>query len=245
MTIGIYSLYWEEPDLIYIGQSQNIEKRKQWHLNMLKQGKHTNYKVQDTYYLYGEPEFTLLEVCTSKELDSLEIYYTKEFNSILKGLNLIEAGTSTGFGCFCSSSKYTKAQILEVFNRLVFSLDTHIKISKDLNVGIGTIDSISTKTQHTWLEEEFPENYLIMQENRVKRKALNSSGTILDKYGVTLEFIDPEGIHYQVGNITGFCKTHPILKSNHIASQKGLSRLANNTAKTYKGWRIHEPLLQR
>lgn len=60
MTIGIYSLYWEEQDLIYIGQSQNIERRFTEHLYKLKNNTHTNYKVQKAYITYGLPSTNIL-----------------------------------------------------------------------------------------------------------------------------------------------------------------------------------------
>ena len=240
MTIGIYSLYWEEQDLIYIGQSQNIEKRKHWHLSNLRNGKHTNFKVQNAYNLYGEPTFNLLEFCTFSRLNALEIIYTEEFDSISSGLNIINAGTSTGYGYTCSSSKYTREQLIEVLNRLALSLDTHLVISKDLNVGLGTIDSISTKSQHTWLAEEFPDKYAQMQNNRSLRKGVNNSGTYYEKYGKNVSFVSPEGVVYSTDNLLKFCKSNDFFSKNCYASQKGLSRLAHKTAKSYKGWKLYE-----
>lgn len=49
MNSGIYALYWWEQDLVYIGLSQNLSSRKLEHLNKLKNNRHTNYKVQNTY----------------------------------------------------------------------------------------------------------------------------------------------------------------------------------------------------
>lgn len=99
MAIGIYALYWEEQDLIYIGQSQNIERRFSEHIYKLTNTKHTNYKVQNAYNLYGLPVLNILEQCEISELNTLEISYTKEFNGLDKhrGLCLIEAG-NVGWG---------------------------------------------------------------------------------------------------------------------------------------------------
>lgn len=55
MTIGIYALYWEEQDLVYVGQSQDIARRFTEHKRKLKNTSHTNYKVQAAYNLYGIP----------------------------------------------------------------------------------------------------------------------------------------------------------------------------------------------
>ena len=44
MTTGIYALYWEEQDLIYIGKAQKIEKRFKDHLSKLISGKEKYHK---------------------------------------------------------------------------------------------------------------------------------------------------------------------------------------------------------
>ena len=42
MTMGIYALYWQEQDLIYIGQSKEIERRFKDHLRELEACIHCN-----------------------------------------------------------------------------------------------------------------------------------------------------------------------------------------------------------
>lgn len=241
MTIGIYSLYWEEQDLIYIGQSVNIERRLQWHISNLKHNMHTNYKVQNAYNSFGTPTHNILEVCKAEDLNILESVYTDEFNSINNGLNIIEAGHATGYGYNCSASKYSREELLKAFTLLVNTTIPYKDVSKETGVAIGTIESITKEYTHSWLKEEFPLEYQKMLDNRISRKQVNKSGTILDRHGKLIEFIDPSGNSYIVGNITGFCKTHAELNKNISASTKGLNRLSNNTAKTYKGWKIREP----
>jgi predicted GIY-YIG superfamily endonuclease len=73
MTIGIYALYWEEQDLIYIGESDNIERRFKEHLKMLETNKHFNYRVQEVYNTYGLPLFQILEECHINELKIKEV----------------------------------------------------------------------------------------------------------------------------------------------------------------------------
>lgn len=82
MTVGIYALYWEEQDLVYIGQSSRLEARHKEHLVDLSQKIHSNYKVQESYNSYGEPKHIIIEYCKIEELDALEIYWTNEFNSL-------------------------------------------------------------------------------------------------------------------------------------------------------------------
>ena len=129
MTTGIYSLYWEKQDLVYIGLSQNIERRFKDHLNTLKNNKHTNYKVQNTFNNYGEPKLIIIEECIIEELNDKEIFWTKEFNSINNGLNIIEAGQA-GFGTNSSNSKYSKEQIIEALDLLINPINKSFKKNK-------------------------------------------------------------------------------------------------------------------
>lgn len=239
MTIGIYALYWVKQDLIYIGQSVNIERRFNYHkLEALKQ-KHTNYKVQNAFNNFGQPEFIIIESCNSESLNSKEILYTKEFDSINKGLNIVEAGTS-GFGPNCSSATYSKLKILKIFSLLYKTTLTYTVIAEKLHVTKEVVNSISQEVTHNWLKETYPVQYSFMQENRNKRKLSNKSGNIAERKGYIPHFVSPEGLSYKTDNLSKFCKEHPTFKDNYLAAVKGLSRLVNKISLTYKGWKLVE-----
>jgi len=179
MTIGIYSLYWEEPDLIYIGQSQNIEQRFIIHLRSMNNKSHFNYKVQDTYNKYGEPQTSILEVCTQSELNNLEIYYIAEFTGIL---NITEGGNSPQ-GVSARNSKYSKIQILKVFSLLYKGLHTVKSIADKLKVPTHTINDIKEGRSHIWLQVCFPEKYLLMRnlaDNYCSIKDISITKDVLD-----------------------------------------------------------------
>lgn len=158
MTIGIYSLYWEEPDLIYIGQSQNIERRYKEHLNLLIRNKHYNYKVQEAYIKYGLPMHTVLEVCSLSELNSAEVYWTSEFNNLL---NIADPGEIMS----SSSSrhkKYSKIQVLRVFSYLYKNHVSIEDIALKTKVSIHTVKQISAGYKHIWLKGAYLKKYLKM-----------------------------------------------------------------------------------
>ncbi len=46
MTCGIYKLGFNGTDLVYIGQSENIESRYGSHIFNMARGRHTNVNVQ-------------------------------------------------------------------------------------------------------------------------------------------------------------------------------------------------------
>ena len=96
MTIGIYKLQWDE--VVYIGQSVNVEKRIKTHMNNLVKSKHSNKAMQSMYDTWGPPNFAGL-ICevNEHELNSAEVHFIEEFNSYHAGLNgNTGGGTRTG-----------------------------------------------------------------------------------------------------------------------------------------------------
>lgn len=145
MTIGIYAIYWEEQDLIYIGQSVNIERRFQEHNSKAAIQKHSNYKVQELYNIYGSPTQFIIEECSSSTIDSREIFWTKEFNA---QLTIVDPGKGVGRGTNHAASKYSKFQILKVFSFLYRTIKTYKEISRLTKVSEGVISSIAQEQSH-------------------------------------------------------------------------------------------------
>lgn len=238
MTTGIYALYWEEQDLIYVGQSVNIEERGKSHLSKLRSKDHINYRVQDTYNLYGDPELIILEECEIQDLNYREVYWTEEFNSIEKGLNIIEAGVSGGSGLRASRSKYSRLQILLVF-RYISSTNylTAEEVHKLTGVHSDTVVLIAAQKLHVWLKQEYPFRYALMvQRSKDRNNANNIKGKTLayinSLAGLGLPvLISPDGIEYQIPNITGFAREHRL-------DQGHLSKVVNKQRKTHKGWKL-------
>jgi hypothetical protein len=229
MVTGIYALYWEKPDLIYIGQSINVYSRFNTHLYKLKTNTHSNYKVQNTYNIYGAPEFILLEKTELIELDHKEEVWTAEFDSLTSssGLNIIEPGKSCGWGTNSSSSKYTKRQILSIFSLLYKGKITNAEIAKRLKVNIQVVGSISQGFTHTWLSGSYPKQYSLMKS--INRYVLSTS----TKYRGTL--VDSNNITYDVYNITEFCRIH----TNNASDQSGISNVLNGKQRSCKGFKLH------
>lgn len=204
MTIGIYALYWEEQDLIYIGQSQNIERRWKEHIADMQRNVHHNYKVQLAYNSYGIPRHIVLDTCSISKLDELEAAYTNEFCSLnnVNGLNIVEAG-NTGWGINGNNSRYTKRQILSIFSLLYKGVMTCPQIATRLGVNTSTVENICGSS-HIWLKEEYPVEYNLMKSvDRSRRK---------QEYKPTLKYrgslVDTSGNIYEVYNISQFAKEH-------------------------------------
>lgn len=237
MTIGIYSLYWEEQDLIYIGQSQHIEIRVREHISMLKRCKHTNYKVQNAYNLYGIPKHSVIEECSTALCNAAEVYWTKEFNSLNSkhGLNIIEAG-QVGWGTNSNSSKYSKVQILKVFSMLYRGTYLIKQIISRTGVPKSTVSDILVGNSHLWLKEHYTAKY---QQMLSRKKILTS---ISSKCGSTFNIVSPHGDIYNIASITEFCKSIQDSSISLTSLVRGFARVLDGTRKQYKGWRLYNSL---
>jgi group I intron endonuclease len=68
---GIYLLEWNEK-YFYVGQAQNLERRKREHLARLQRGKHHNVRVQRIFNRYGKPKFHTAEEVPIEKLNEVE-----------------------------------------------------------------------------------------------------------------------------------------------------------------------------
>ena len=229
MTIGIYALYWEEQDLVYIGKSVDTKKRFQKHIRDLISNLHSNYKVQNIYNYFGSPKLIILEETNIDSLDDKEIFWTKEFNSIEVGLNIVEAGKSgTGYGVLHSRSKYTKLQVLKVFHDMYLYTTMSLQdIASKYQVNRSLPEHISNSTAHSWLKEKYPKHWGIVQNNRRIRNALSLGNRI------EIKLLSPDREVITVTNIKEFCKNYK------ITSPSAISNLINRKKISYKGWTLY------
>jgi group I intron endonuclease len=237
MTIGIYALTWEGTDKVYIGLSTRIEQRFMDHVASMKANKHDNFKVQQAYITYGIPSLIIIEKCSVEELNSNEVYWIEEFDSIENGFNIIEGGGSS-YGHRHTTSKYSKIQILKTFILLAKTSMSYISISNRTKVAKGTVARIAQALSHTWLQAINPEMYELATRNRTLlsnyNRSIGRTGVGNTKY--TYTFISPLGEIYSNSCITNFCKT--VGKFDNVqAAKQGFSKIINGTRTEYFGWK--------
>ncbi len=242
MTVGVYALYWEEQDLIYIGESDNIERRFKEHIKMLQTKKHFNHKVQDTYNRYGVPTNYLLEKCLISELKIKEVDWYKEFNNTL---NIAPPGNIVT-GLKTRHSKYSKFKILRVFSLLYRSAKTHKEIANKVCIPRSVVSAIAIGSRHSWLSEEYPEEYYKMITGRDEINKSNHT-SILKNMSSLRKFskeyptvVSPIGEVFSFTNISIFCRSHPELSLNIKNSSSGIDKIVRGIRKQYKGWKLHQ-----
>ena len=98
--IGIYKITNKNNGKIYIGLSNNIERRKKEHFN---NNIYNCSKIDKAIELEGKENFLfeILEECLEEELDSKERYWIKYYNSFENGYNQSRGGQ----GHYCGRPK--------------------------------------------------------------------------------------------------------------------------------------------
>ncbi len=80
---GIYMIENLINHKVYIGQSQDIERRQKDHMRHLKHGNHDNPHLQNAWNKYGADNFRFVvqEECDNDIIDERERYYIRTMNS--------------------------------------------------------------------------------------------------------------------------------------------------------------------
>lgn len=176
MTTGIYALYWEASSMVYIGKSTNIDNRFYNHIRYMTNNSHPNYKISKQYLTHGKPLLIILETCSPSELSVKEANWINEFNSIKEGLNITDADGVSYYGTNTSKSIYSRKTILKVFS-LLYKGNMYLKdIAAKLNVNLSLPTNICYNNQHTWLQEEYPEQYEKMLKLNCTRQRKSKMG---------------------------------------------------------------------
>jgi hypothetical protein len=226
MNSGIYALYWWDQDLVYIGLSQNLDKRRKEHFSLLTKVKHTNYKIQEAYNKFGYPDFIIIEYCNIVELPEREIFWCKEFDGLGKnGLCLVEPGV-VGFGTNSNSSKYSKIKILKIFSLLYKTRLQHKEIATRVGVPASIVHDIKKGASHLWLQSEYPTEYAKMC---VPISSFSDSRKAQLREEAT-DIISPDGVVHSVINIREFAKINNLHNTC-------LGEVIRGARKSHKGWR--------
>jgi hypothetical protein len=226
MSTGIYSLKFTN-NLVYIGQSIDIEARYKKHCRELKNGTHTNYKLQNAYINFGIPQLEILLECSKNELNANEIAAIEVYDTIDNGLNIAPGGGAASglIGEKHPFSKYSNEQLISAVKYLADNLNQSLKLSADiLGIEYGTVRGLVRGDRHIWIKNIIPKEYNILMDFIGKRSINTASNK-----GKNYTIISPKGIQYSVNNINEFARQHNLSASN-------LQKVLVNKRKSHKGW---------
>lgn len=174
MLSGIYKLTFKGTNLVYIGQSKNLNSRKSSHLSTLRKG--TGSKLlQFAYNTYGEPTFIIIHLCPISLLNNSEEYFISLYDAYITGFNTFKEDKSNRTkmcGENAWNSIYPNSLIEEAFFLMLDFPDSAYKeISNILNISNKTLAQIKCGNSHTWLRDKYPLEYntLLLQNRRITK----------------------------------------------------------------------------
>ena len=185
---GIYSITNITNGKIYVGSSNNIERRWREHKNMLKSKKHHSTHLQNAWDKYGEDNFLfeILEECNENILLKREQYYIDFYSSAdcYYGYNQSEiAGRPSitqeqrdrcaqilsekfkGEGSWCNI--YSETQIINLIEDLKTGEYSYGQLSKKHNISYDIVASVAGHASWKYLTDgiEFPKGNKSTREN--------------------------------------------------------------------------------
>lgn len=200
--VGIYKITNSINNLIYIGSTVNLYRRKNEHLKELRRNKHHNAHMQNSFNKYGETifEFTIqdivfdLEILTEREQFWIN-YYKSNDKTI--GYNIREKAESNihlvasaetrqrisnaNKGQIVSEETKIKLSIANKGKRYSRSEETRIKLSESNK---GKQFSLDTKNKMSATRKEYLKENPITDKEK-KARSLRMMGKNNPKYGKT------------------------------------------------------------
>ena len=178
---GIYKITNKVNNKVYIGQSINIEGRFYQHKNCLNRNVGHNSHFQNAWNKYGEEnfEFELIHIVSNvEELNDLEIYYIKKYNSNNPkfGYNITSGGDAPFF-----NEEYRK------------------EISKMFNTSTKVITNIVTGKAFSYVATELNDKIVNIKQNFIKERnekilnlydELHSIKKVCDLTGYTISVVE-------------------------------------------------------
>ena len=210
MTCGIYILQFSSGNT-YIGKSVNIEKRISTHKSAIKHNSHYNDLLNNEDYL--TLSYKIIEECLEVELSDKEVYWIK-LNKPTLNIATATPTSSVGLqGTNHGMSLYTEEQLIQVVKLLALGV-SYINISEKTGVHYQTVAAIVSSNKHSWLQEEYPEEFAKAIERKRKKP------TYIVKH--------TNGIEYALDVPKHFCEFHNINYSNFVQMLKGKRHAASN-----------------
>lgn len=234
MTCGIYKISFPNTNKVYIGQSNNCERRLSEHKSDAKTGKWAK-KLQEQYNSSNIFNFEILVECTESELDQLENLAIELYDSFNSGFNSLPTAESMpkriSTGEEIKNTTYTNSQITEAFDLLCNPSISFDEISEKTKVSKSTVNSIARGVSHAWLKNTYPDKWNTVQESRKLRHSYMRSA---ESRGLEYPKIkSPSGEVFTVTNVRAFAREHSL---NNSALNKVLKRVKSHNS--HKGWTV-------
>lgn len=147
--IGIYMFENKVNNKKYIGQSRSIETRKRAHyncsLNTSYNGYETKFYRALRKYGYNNFEFSILELCSTEELNDREKHFIEFYNSFKNGYNSSIGGdvVASGYGEDHHQAVLTEEEILIIKKELLSTTKTQYELAEIFRITQSEISMIN------------------------------------------------------------------------------------------------------
>lgn len=166
---GIYMFTNKNNGKSYIGQSVNIERRYKDHKRIGREDTFFHRVLEEEGF--DNFDFYVIEVCKIDELNDKEIFYIKEFNTLIpNGYNVSEGGNSSHPMGLSSVN-----DVKEIMRLLKYTDMSNLEIGLLFNVSDQTISDINNG--RTWRNEYI--EYPIRKRKSIIKKYCEICGTEL------------------------------------------------------------------
>lgn len=171
---------------IYIGLTNNIERRKKRHFSDLRRNCHDNSFLQKEFNIYGENNFSFQQILQTdtdeKGISQYEKDYIEKYDSFRNGYN---QNTGGNFGPANGGSHLTQKDIFNILSATEFMSRPGQVLSNYFNVSIQTISRIKNGVNHRQYYEEY---YSLPLEKRkvIYNNFCNSTNFYHDKVNSTI-----------------------------------------------------------
>lgn len=149
--IGIYCWTNKINNKKYVGQSIDIERRRQQHI--YSAGKYMT-KISLAIHKYGLNNFTfeILELCKVEELNEKEQYWINFYDSISNGYNItyVDKNGCVTRGEYNPRTQLTNEEVLEMRNRVHINNEYPREVYEDYSDKISYDSFWSAVSGHTW-----------------------------------------------------------------------------------------------
>jgi group I intron endonuclease len=223
---GIYQIKNIMNNKIYIGSAYNLYNRFRVHKSTLKNGKHDNGHLQNSYFKYGYNNFLfeVIEVC------DIENIYEKEQNYIIKNFgkmcyNINIDTTPSKFLAKWNENRKKKFILIDA-NNIQYEFFGYREASNIIGCTIGAVCQIVNKKSLSCKGWRLPENINYDYKNYRKKKG---KGAKIHN----VKFLSPNGeIYGPIFNLEKFSKEHNLNSSV-------FSNLISKRTRYCNGWSLY------
>lgn len=198
--LGIYKIENIVNNKVYIGQSINIYERWLAHKRDLRNNKHHNYYLQNSYNKYGENNFTfeIIETCKEEVLSEREFYWINSFKSHNKnyGFNMVLPTNNERFSSYLTNKNpvdkgFTNEELISYLEEYYYhygEVPTQRSISEKFGFPNHKtyhehFGSFKNALIESGLFEYVSNKYIFERKEYIKEEVLEAFKNFIDTYG--------------------------------------------------------------